>query len=235
MSDAHCGFRRARRPEQVEARRAAILDAAVALLRERPISEISLRELSARVGLAKSNVLRYFDSREAIFLEVLDQFWTEWLDDLQVRLAEPGPAGADFARERELAGILAAELAARPLLCELIASMGGVLERNISPDFARGFKQRAMANTARLAALAEGWLPGLTAAGAAHFAAMVGVVIGGVWPYVNPTEAVAAAIAELGCPSIRDLFADMLTDALANQLVGLVVRARAGSEPVGFR
>ncbi len=36
-------------------------------------TEISLRELSDRVGLAKSNVMRYFDSREAIFLEVLDE------------------------------------------------------------------------------------------------------------------------------------------------------------------
>jgi AcrR family transcriptional regulator len=235
VSDAHCGFRRARRPEQVEARRAAILDAAVALLRERPISEISLRELSTHVGLAKSNVLRYFDSREAIFLEVLDQLWTEWLDGLRVRLAEPGPPDRDFRRERELAQVLAADLVARPLLCELIASMGGVLERNISLEFARGFKQRAMANTSRLAALVEGWLPGLTPAGAAHFAAMVGVIIGGVWPYVNPTEAVATAMAELACPPVKDLFADVLADALANQLVGLVVQARAGAEPAGFR
>ena len=59
------GFQRARRPEQIEARRCAILDAARAMLGSRPVADISLRELSESVGLAKSNVLRYFDSREA--------------------------------------------------------------------------------------------------------------------------------------------------------------------------
>ena len=36
------------------------------MLTEKGVAEISLRELSNRVGLAKSNVLRYFDSREAV-------------------------------------------------------------------------------------------------------------------------------------------------------------------------
>ena len=66
-------FQRARRPEQMAARRAAILDAARAMLTDKGVADISLRELSRRVGLAKSNVLRYFDSREAIFLELLDE------------------------------------------------------------------------------------------------------------------------------------------------------------------
>src|SRR6185295_16951299 len=49
-----------------------ILDTAAAMLEEMPVSELSLNELSRRVGLAKSNVLRYFDSREAVLLELLD-------------------------------------------------------------------------------------------------------------------------------------------------------------------
>ena len=49
------------------------------MLAEKNVGDISLRELSDRVGLAKSNVLRYFDSREAIFLEVLDEEFEAWL------------------------------------------------------------------------------------------------------------------------------------------------------------
>ena len=55
------------------ARRTAIMAVARDMLAEKNVGDISLRELSDRVGLAKSNVLRYFDSREAIFLEVLDE------------------------------------------------------------------------------------------------------------------------------------------------------------------
>jgi AcrR family transcriptional regulator len=53
-------FQRARSDEQREQRRRAILCAAAAMLAEMPVADLSLNELSRRVGLAKSNVLRYF-------------------------------------------------------------------------------------------------------------------------------------------------------------------------------
>ena len=65
-------FQRARSEEQRDPRRRAILDTAAAMLAEMPVAEVSLNELSRRVGLAKSNVLRYFESREAVLLELLD-------------------------------------------------------------------------------------------------------------------------------------------------------------------
>ena len=75
-------FQRARNEEQRAARRETILLTASAMLEEMPLSELSLNELSRRVGLAKSNVLRYFDSREAVLLELLDAAWGEWLVEL---------------------------------------------------------------------------------------------------------------------------------------------------------
>jgi AcrR family transcriptional regulator len=49
-----------------------MLGTAAAMLTEMPVAQITLNELSRRVGLAKSNVLRYFESREAVLLELLD-------------------------------------------------------------------------------------------------------------------------------------------------------------------
>jgi AcrR family transcriptional regulator len=217
------GFQRARRPEQIEARRTAILAAARELLGERPVADISLRELACHVGLAKSNVLRYFDSREAIFLEVLDTAWTAWLDDLEGRLGDPAPADPGFAREERVAGEIAATLAERRLLCELISAMAPVLERNISPEFARSFKGRAAASTERLGALVRTRVPELSADGARQFALGVVILVSGAWPYANPTDAVAAATAELGgAPS----FAAGLAEGLTNLLAGLVARRR---------
>jgi uncharacterized sporulation protein YeaH/YhbH (DUF444 family) len=43
--------------EQREIRRRTIVDTALAMLDEMPVAEVSLNELSRRVGLAKSNVL----------------------------------------------------------------------------------------------------------------------------------------------------------------------------------
>jgi AcrR family transcriptional regulator len=63
-------LQRARSDEQREVRRRAILDAAAAMLDEMRWRRVSLNELSRRVGLAKSNVLRYFESREAVLFEL---------------------------------------------------------------------------------------------------------------------------------------------------------------------
>lgn len=87
-------FQRARSEEQREVRRRAILDAAAAMLAEMPVAQVSLNELSRRVGLAKSNVLRYFESREAVLLELLDSAWQEWLAGLAEALGAAAGAGA---------------------------------------------------------------------------------------------------------------------------------------------
>lgn len=221
-------FQRARRPEQVKARRTAILGTARELLAERPVSQISLRELSDRVGLAKSNVLRYFDSREAIFLEVLDAVWVDWLDVLERELGEPGDAEPGYEREVRVATVIAKSISRQRLLCELISTMAAVLERNISVETARTFKSRAAERTERLADLVRARVP-LTAEAAGHFAKAVYMLVAGLWPYANPGEAVATVLAERGAPTGREMFVDGLTEGLANQLVGLVVRTDRGA------
>ena len=68
-------FQRARRPEQKAQRRAAILEAARALAAERGVAEVTLTEVASSVGLAKSNVLRYFETREDVYLHLLVAEW----------------------------------------------------------------------------------------------------------------------------------------------------------------
>src|ERR1700721_2405425 len=80
-------FQRARSEEQREARRRAILGAAPAVRAGAPVAEVTLTDVSRRAGLAKSNVLRYFESREAVLLELLDSAWQDWLVQLDRGLA----------------------------------------------------------------------------------------------------------------------------------------------------
>src|SRR6201991_4737648 len=122
------------------ARRSAIITSAREMLVEKNVADISLRELSDRIGLAKSNVLRYFDSREAVFLEVLDEECQAWLAELEGLLGRPRARKTNYANEIRVATTIADSLVGRPLLCELIGSMAGVLERNISAGFAKDFK-----------------------------------------------------------------------------------------------
>jgi AcrR family transcriptional regulator len=216
-------FQRARRPEQVEARRAAILTAAEAMLREESVAEVTLSRLSEQTGLAKSGLLRYFDSREAIFLEILDRARAAWLDRLSVALPAVAAAPGRYGREIAVATTIARSLIDDPLLCDLIAAMAGVLERNITVEFARTFKGRAAEHSERLAALIRAALPPVSAAGAAHFAGAVFVITAGLWPYARPTAPVVQVMGEMEVAPPAEMFAAGLTAGLVNQLVGTVV------------
>src|SRR5215813_7092611 len=115
-------FQRARSAEQREARRRVILTTAAAMLADLPVADLSLNELSRRVGLAKSNVLRYFESREAVLLELLDDAAREWLDALAATLRETVDAADPLDKRCEAVGAATAvAIAERPGLCELVA------------------------------------------------------------------------------------------------------------------
>ena len=220
-------FQRARRPEQMAARRAAILEVAREMLVEKAVADISLRELSDRVGLAKSNVLRYFDSREAIFLEVLDEEFTAWLNDVDARLGRPRTRKTGYANEIRVATVLADSLAERQLLCELFGSMAGVLERNISIVFARDFKARAMTKIGALAQLVARHLPWLQPAFTEFFAEGALTLTAGMYPFSVPTEPVRVAMAEIGYPDPAQRFSEDLRAGLVTWLIGAAAQTEA--------
>jgi AcrR family transcriptional regulator len=209
------------------ARRSAIMTSARQMLAEKNVADISLRELSHRVGLAKSNVLRYFDSREAIFLEVLDEEFQAWLTDLEALLGTPRARKANYANEIRVATAVAESLVDRQLLCELIGSMAGVLERNISFDFARGFKARAMGRIAELAQLVGTHLPWLPREFSEFFAGGTLTLAAGMYPFSDPTEPVRAAMADLGFPDPGEGFGERLRIGLETWLIGAAAQTEA--------
>src|SRR5215475_2738325 len=186
-------FQRARSAEQREVRRRAILDAAAAMLAEMPVAEVSLNELSRRAGLAKSNVLRYFDSREAVLLELLNSAWQEWLGELQEALAGVDAAAPVAERGDHVAGVLAGSLASRPVLCDLLSAQAAVLERNVSPLVAAAFKRTAMGCVAALGRLIQGSLGELGEHDSFRLAGATMMVAGAVWPSAQPSAAMLAA------------------------------------------
>ena len=197
------------------------------MLTEKSVADISLRELSDRVGLAKSNVLRYFDSREAILLEVLDEECRSWLDEVGSRLGRPRVRKVHYAHEIRVARTIADSLVERQLFCELLASMAGVLERNISVNFAKDFKARAMANTEALSQLVARQLPWLPSEFTAFFAEGALTLTAGMYPFSVPTAPVRAAMAEMGYPDPRQRFSDGLRAGLMTWLIGAAAQTEA--------
>jgi AcrR family transcriptional regulator len=218
-------FQRARSEEQRAARRQAILRTAEAMLAEMPVAELSLNELSRRVGLAKSNVLRYFESREAVLLELLDAAWREWLDALADALPSGDTAVPVDVRVERVAAVLARTLVDRPMLCELGSASAAVLEHNVSADVAARFKRAARADAIALGALVRRVVPELEVAAAERFAAATVLVTGSLWAYSRPSPAMLAAYdADPELAAMRMDFGEAVRDLLATLLAGLLAR-----------
>ena len=220
-------FQRARSEDQRELRRRAILDAAAAMLAEMPVAQVSLNELSRRVGLAKSNVLRYFESREEVLLELLDSAWQEWLAQLAKDLGGAVDAGAPpTERGDQVAAALAASLAARPVLCDLLSAQAAVLERNVSPRVAAQYKRSALASIAALGRLLLGYMGDLGEHDAGRLAAATALVAGALWPHAQPSAAMLAAYeADPALASMRIDFTATAREVLEVLTAGLLARS----------
>lgn len=214
-------FARARSEEQRDARRTAILTAAAELLGAGTrVADLSLNGLARHVGLAKSNVLRYFESREAVLLAVLDRAYGEWLDAVAAGLTETDATPPVEA----VAEVLSATVAQRPVLSELVANASTVLEHNVSAQVAADYKRAAYAQSIRLVALIEGRIGELPRGSAIALAAAVNLAVGGAWGMCRPSPGMAEAYAahpELAAMrldyrvAVRELVATVLTGLLA--------------------
>ena len=220
-------FQRARSEEQREARRQAILGAAAAMLAEMPVADVTLNELSRRAGLAKSNVLRYFESREAVLLELLDSAWQDWLGQLDAELADAVVAGDPVAsRADQLAAAVAASLTARPMLCDLISAQAAVLERNVSPLVAAQYKRASIAGISALGALLLRSVPELGEPDAFRLAGAAVMTTAALWPHTQPSAAMLAAYAaDPALAAMRLDFTATLREVLEVLTAGLLARS----------
>jgi AcrR family transcriptional regulator len=220
-------FQRARSQEQRETRRQAILGAAAAMLAEMPVAEVTLNELSRRAGLAKSNVLRYFESREAVLLELLDSAWQEWLAQLDKELAGGIDAGSPVAsRADQLAAAVAASLATRPMLCDLVSAQAAVLERNVSPQVAAQYKRASVTGIAALGDLLLRSVPELGEPDAFRLAGATVMTTAALWPHTHPSAAMLAAYAaDPELAALRLDFTATLAEVLEVMIAGLLARS----------
>lgn len=219
-------FQRARTEEQREVRRRAILETTSAMLDEMPVAEVTLNELSRRVGLAKTAVLRYFESREAVLLDLMDDRTATWLTGLEQELArdvDPGLPAAE--RAEQVADVLSRSLAAQRALCDLYGAQGGVLEHNVSVEAVRRHKRASLSNLAVMTGLVRRHLPEVGDR-AEHFCLTVLLVAGALSTYSTPPPSLLAVYeSEPALAVHRVEMPAALRLAIITSLVGVLPRS----------
>ncbi|WP_313518211.1 HTH-type transcriptional regulator RutR [Pseudomonas sp.] len=84
----------ARRERQMESKRAAITEAAIALFSQFGLHGTSVDQIAARADVSKTNLLYYFGSKEDLYLAVLHQLMSVWLAPLRALSVEMEPLEA---------------------------------------------------------------------------------------------------------------------------------------------
>jgi len=136
----------------------------------------------------KSALLRYFETREQIFLRLTAEGWQEWSAALRAKLEKFG--GSPTAEK--VASAFSTTLADRGMFCDLLAQAPLNLERNVSLEAVRAFKLVTHNEVDGIVKVMRRLLPGLTERDCIDVIATATSVSGAFWQMANPGTDVAA-------------------------------------------
>lgn len=185
------GFQRARSAEAKLQRELAILDAARRLGAARGIRSVTLTDIAEAVGMHKSALLRYFETREQIFLRLTANGWRQWSSTVRSELEAAATSESAAASSADcVAEILAASLAAQPMFCDLLAQAPLNLERNVSLESVLEFKLVTLEEVAAISEVLRRILPRLTSEQAIDVIAASTALSGAYWQMATPGPAI---------------------------------------------
>ena len=207
---------RAVAPEEKTERRAAIVQAAAALLRRDPSATFSVEELARRAGLAKGTVYLYFGTREEVLLALHQQQSQELFDTVARALAGPDSHG-----ERVAQGGLAF-LRAHPEFYPVAGNCRYMLDTNIGTEAALAFKTGIAQRLEPLGRRIEELYPGLAAGEGIALLTNCYALIIGLWQQIDPPRCLRKV---MHLPELAIYRVD-----LEKQLVAAVLDLWAGAE-----
>ncbi|MFG1707466.1 TetR family transcriptional regulator [Nonomuraea sp. M3C6] len=207
-------FVRARRPEHKQQRREAILAAARELALDSGVRNVSLAAVADAVGLAKSNIMRYFGTREEIYLILAADEWRQWSEAIADRLGDCDGTG-------DVVTALAETLTDRPLFCDLMSHTTTTLEHNVSVPAARTFKRAVLSVIAAVGTLIS-QVTELTESEGVELASAATGLAGMLYPVTHPSPTMIELYAQdpdiaAACPQM----VPTLTRALSALAAGL--------------
>ncbi len=184
------GFLRARKPAEREVRREAILAAAATLFDAEGVQGTGLNAIAAKAGFTKSNIYRYFESREEVLLSLM----IESFDDLTEALATE-MATLKVGDLAGLAQLTADGFSRRPRLGQLMAILSTILEANLSEERIIALKRELPGMLERVAQAIHRVLPAASLDDCRWAASMTGTLVSGMWPNLAPGSTAARVMA----------------------------------------
>ncbi|WP_198645411.1 TetR family transcriptional regulator [Thalassobius sp. I31.1] len=207
-------FQRARQADQIAERRSAILQSARDLCAEFGVMGWSLNELGRRADVTKSNLYRYFESREEILLVLMHEETHKFACDFAARTKN------QKMTVPELSALLADFYARQPMLCDLLCVSSSILEHNIELKKIRDIKMAGFEDAQVVNHAISSVLENISEAQAARISLFSGIVVAGLWPMTRPNAPAQQLATFDGFEGMAMSFQGELSELLEAQISG---------------
>ncbi len=196
------------------ARREEILAACAKLYESRSFKEITIKEIGAATSFTRTSIYNYFETKEEIFLALLQreyELWVEALNDVMAR--------RDVMSRGELAGTLARTLTDRPRLLRLLSMNLFDMEANSRPERLAEFKLAFGASMEAVERMLAKYAPDMDGASRERFLYAFFPFIYGIYPYTSVTEKQRTAMERAGIPYVYQSAYDLTCNCLEKLLI----------------
>lgn len=133
-------WQRARTEEKKTERKEAIYQAALKLFKDHGYDKVSLNSIAREAKFSKSNLYRYFSSREEIYLNIFSDLFVEWSEECITQLQKTSaPSNAE-----QVARLWVSTTKKYPSLLDLAPLLFHSLEQNSSYEQLLSFKSKVL-------------------------------------------------------------------------------------------
>ncbi len=170
-------------PELTNARKEEIISACKTLNWEMSFKEITIKQIAAYTSFSRASIYNYFETKEEIFLAILQEEYELWVADLQ-DLTD----SSDSMTKDEVAKALAASLDKRKLLLKLMSMNHYDMEENSREERLVEFKVAYGASLKAVDQMLKKFCPGMSEEERQGFLYAFFPFVYGIYPYTVVTD-----------------------------------------------
>lgn len=175
------------------ARREEIINACEKLYETMSFKEVTIKEIGQATTFTRTSIYNYFQTKEEIFLALIEREFTRWNDALEAALAQ-APV---FSRET-LAELLADTLSERMLMLKILSMNMFDIEAHSRLECLIDFKRAFARSFALVDALLQKGEPALNDSARQAFIYAFFPFMYGIYPYTQTTEKQRVAVLTIG-------------------------------------
>ena len=169
--------------EQTNARRDEIINACAQLYATTSFKDLTLKDIGSATSFTRTSIYNYFQTKEEIFLALLEREYDLWNDDLTAISEENERLSAD-----EFADRLARSLEKRERLLKIMSMNHYDLESSSRMENLTRFKRAYGKSLQLVARCVEKFFPDMGADEVQNFIYVFFPFMFGIYPYTNVTE-----------------------------------------------